>query len=513
MSLQQPSTGIYPPTAGYQVQARRGRKKKVKKLKKRKKTRDQFARERKAEEVFKYGERRSGLSGRAIYKGPRTAPQPPQQRYRPDQLMEFHQSALINQARDLAEAQRGLRSFADTTIERDRREREKAIAEEAQKERVSGMDTLALALADRVKSGEPLLGYAQHRLPEDHNRQTSRGRAIEYEREATRESDQQTRDNIYRGLLRGAQQTVTQQPLELGYRANRDPDDLNSTNRRPRVNRQPTDLNRQEGGYSPILQDPLSEEEPSPESVRDLPIVKERRTAFLEEGGDPTEFLTPEPELPSVRSMVPVEPPATEVPPIPQPLREADIAGLDLILKDDPKEVSGVGPRAPRPRPQTPFPQPAPEPEPEPPEPEPEPARIYSPPAPEPAPDPAPDPVRIDARTQYYDQMLNQAKGNNKKNIPPDQTEDVPALEILEDLPENWFGGRRGGKTPFKRGVYPAKALGSKDATKGSNTYKFNFWQGVDSDEQFQLNLHNNPDLFRKLIAEGKIKFKDIDYD
>ena len=46
--------------------------KKQPKVRKRRRTRDQFARERRAELVFKQGERRFGQSGRMVYQGVRS---------------------------------------------------------------------------------------------------------------------------------------------------------------------------------------------------------------------------------------------------------------------------------------------------------------------------------------------------------------------------------------------------------------------------------------------------------
>ncbi len=69
------------------------KKKKKKPIKRRKRTRDRFTSERKQEQVFKFGERRSGLSGRQIFK--------PQQQsnFNPADYLRIHQSAIANQIR------------------------------------------------------------------------------------------------------------------------------------------------------------------------------------------------------------------------------------------------------------------------------------------------------------------------------------------------------------------------------------------------------------------------------
>ena len=91
--------------------------KKPKKIKRRKRTGDPFARERKAEQAFRFGERRSGLSGRSVYD--------------PTSLLRFHQSAMFNQARDQAEASRRGGTFTGTSIGEEKRVKE---AQEADRE-------------------------------------------------------------------------------------------------------------------------------------------------------------------------------------------------------------------------------------------------------------------------------------------------------------------------------------------------------------------------------------------
>ena len=102
--------GGFPPKGGGGAKPKSGKRKKVGKLKKRKKTNDPFSRERKAEQAFKFGERRYGQSGRSVYD--------------PASLIRFHQSAQFNQARDTADAKRGGGTFTGTSIGEEKRVKE-----------------------------------------------------------------------------------------------------------------------------------------------------------------------------------------------------------------------------------------------------------------------------------------------------------------------------------------------------------------------------------------------------
>tara|TARA_R110000803_G_scaffold3801_1_gene12952 strand:+ start:104 stop:1441 length:1338 start_codon:yes stop_codon:yes gene_type:complete len=189
------------------------------KMRRRKKTKDQFARERRAEQAFKFGERRYGLSGRTIFQGTRSQDVDKRRsQYRPDRLLALHQSSLNNATRDAREVQRGLSSVGTTLgLEAKQVETEKAKTQ------------LLLGLSKRISSGEPLLGYAPHRDPTDLN--AGKQRAKNYKLQ----SDEQTRANIYAGILGGqgaidflnAQDSARQG--DLGYREHRRPSDLNRT--------------------------------------------------------------------------------------------------------------------------------------------------------------------------------------------------------------------------------------------------------------------------------------------
>ena len=123
---------------------------------------------------------------------------------------------------------------------------------------------------------------------------------------------------------------------------------------------------------------------------------------------------------------------------------------------------------------------------------------------------------RTEARLQYLQQLKSSAKGKRKKQISKD-AQQFPALEILEAFPDtSWINPRRGGSrfknAPTQKGIYRFKNLGSGDAT--GNTKKFNLYrdnsgkpkaQKEGTPEEWQLDLHEHPEYFDKLIREQKI--------
>lgn len=99
------------------------KKPKKKPPKRRKKTRDRFGAERKQEQVFKFGERRSGLSGRQIFR-----PQE-QSNFSPGDFIRIHQQAIKNQIRDETEKKATGGTFTGTSIGEEKRVREQQQAD------------------------------------------------------------------------------------------------------------------------------------------------------------------------------------------------------------------------------------------------------------------------------------------------------------------------------------------------------------------------------------------------
>ena len=112
------------------------KKKKKKPIKRRKRTRDRFGAERKQEQVFKFGEVRSGLSGRQIFRedfiakgGQIFRPQQEQSNFSPGDYLRIHQEAIANQLREQAEKKATGGTFTGTSLAEERRVREQQQAD------------------------------------------------------------------------------------------------------------------------------------------------------------------------------------------------------------------------------------------------------------------------------------------------------------------------------------------------------------------------------------------------
>ena len=123
--------GSFPPRSTKKpIKKKKGTKKP--KIKRRRRTKDRFATERKAEQVFRFGERRSGLSGRTLNKPEgRTQPrQPPPSRndsrnnFNPADYLRIHNQAIKNQLRDIAEKKATGGTFTGTSIGEEKRVKE-----------------------------------------------------------------------------------------------------------------------------------------------------------------------------------------------------------------------------------------------------------------------------------------------------------------------------------------------------------------------------------------------------
>ena len=100
------------------------KKPKKKPIKRRRKTRDRFGAERKQEQVFKFGETRSGLSGRQIFRPPQE-----QSNFSPGDFIRIHQEAIQNQLREQAEKKATGGTFTGTSIGEERRVKEQQQAD------------------------------------------------------------------------------------------------------------------------------------------------------------------------------------------------------------------------------------------------------------------------------------------------------------------------------------------------------------------------------------------------
>ena len=232
--------------------------KKQAKVRKRRRTRDPFARERRAELVFRQGERRFGQSGRMVYQGVRSQDVDKRRnQYRPDRLLAIHQSSFNNANRDANEIKRGMSSVG-TTLGNERLEEEKIKVE---KEKAQALRDFSNKL---ISNPQNLLGYKPNRSPEDIN--------------------SQYRQDIESGVIGGQEALdfleALQERQEMGYKEHRQPKDLNRQRRK----------------------------KPKPANIEELPITprptpaqeaekKDKRKAFLatapaEEGEEPV-FVAP----------------------------------------------------------------------------------------------------------------------------------------------------------------------------------------------------------------------------
>ena len=234
-------------------------------VKRRKKTRDQFARERKAEEAFKFGETRSGLSGRKLYRGAKDIDKR-KSAYRPDRLLAIHQSSLNNQARDLKETQMGLTSVG-TTLGLEKAQLE-AVATTKKSEEMKVK--LFSKIIDRLDSPNPLVvGYSNHRVPDGLN---SGG--------VLRLPDRPPTD-LPHGSVR-LPDSEGRLPTQQGYRSHRKPD----TSLAPLILETGIDLSRESSG--PTISeigsdsDPVREETPTPRPTKPRQAPQQRRPTFQE---------------------------------------------------------------------------------------------------------------------------------------------------------------------------------------------------------------------------------------
>ena len=246
--------------------------------------------------------------------------------YRPDRLLQLHQSSLNNATRTAQEVQRGL-TATGTTLGNERQLLE-AKASSLIESRAK--TELFKQLGTALKENKPILGYSNHRAPDDLN-STSQRRAQGFKQE----SDSETRENIYKALLGGA---PVRPPSDLGYREQRQPLEDPVPELGYRAQRQPEDLNRLDSVSKFIpVEEPLlrtiSQATESSEGIADI------------------EELTPTPRPP---------PPPTPQPPTDQFTRYPNTLAPKGVSK------SGLGQVQSLQRQGTNPPEPEPEPEPEP---------------------------------------------------------------------------------------------------------------------------------------------------
>lgn len=468
MSLRTPPPNppypYYP--SGVVVNRTQHRKKGLKKGKRVRAKRQSFARERRQEEVFKFGQIRSGLDGLTTYRG-RPNNRPSRQQVASD-FLAIHNSALANKMRDDAETDRELKKKTlelediKQTKEEEFRTKQLALQKKQMKDakRRAGRE-----FYDRARFQQQLMNTAQEFFIRADERERRQGELLE----------------------RIALAPYSQQPIPL----------------RDRDVQQIRDLS-----LDPVLSPSgISEITPSPELSPTASQRAERR-----------EGVFPLPRAGSGGAVF-------QQPPLQEQVREQEQTALKSRQVSGGGQPLSLGrsldiPEGKPPTPSPRFTQPSPVGRPVSPEGKSTPRGTTPPkerPGLSPPPETAPSKrreaeIRTQARLETFGQTLGASQGNTKKTFLPSATQ-FPALEILaDDFDERWTG-RRSKQIPTAKGVYRFKALGSEQGR--GNTRLFNLYKNsegkVGDGEEFQLNFHKNRGHFEDLIRQGKIRIKDVD--
>ena len=328
--------------------------KKQAKVRKRRRTRDPFARERRAELVFKQGERRFGQSGRMVYQGVRSQDVDKRRnQYRPDRLLAIHQSSFNNANRDANEIKRGMSSVG-TTLGNEKLAEEKVKVE---KEKAQALRDFSNKV---ISNPQNLLGYKPHRSPEDINAQY--------------------RQDIESGVIGGQEALdfleALQERQEMGYKEHRQPADLNRQSRRRR--RQSSPEAQADIEELPITPRPTPAQEAEKKDKRKAFLATTdavgAEPVFVEGQGSVEDVL----DSPTLREAVSglreniagaqQQEPLLQPAPEPQPEPEATTTTKPKSKKKPKKPKAPAVPTEPEPQPE-PIPQPtpqAPQPEPQP---------------------------------------------------------------------------------------------------------------------------------------------------
>jgi len=372
--------GSFPPrSTNKPVKKKKGTKKP--KIKRRKRTKDRFASERRAEQVFRFGERRSGLSGRTLYKPEgRTEPrQPPPSRndsrnnFNPADYLRIHNQAIKNQLRDIAETKSTGGTFTGTSIGEERRVKEAKEADlefkrqEADTRRrfVGAVEKFVDKVSVPAPAPAPVIlpapAPAPIRLPDRE--------IVEELRDIKKELKKKPVPVIKFGDDDPVEELFGVADIEdITIRERRPPEDDINYLATTRSKRSPTPIPPvpapRPSPSNPIdakgraeieairtsINTPFRVPEPEPEPEEATP--EGRRKLFLEEQGDTDEFLTP------LESPPPKAPP-TEIPIIPPPLSagipqpKSDTEIVDIAKKvkaeKEGKKVKEEKPRTPNP--------------------------------------------------------------------------------------------------------------------------------------------------------------------
>lgn len=451
MSLRTPPPNppypYYP--SGVVVNRTQHRQKGLKKGKRVRAKRQSFARERRQEQVFKFGQIRSGLDGLTTYRG-RPNNRPSREQVAGD-FLALHKSSLANKMRDDAETDRALKKKTlelediKQTKEEEFRTRQLALQEQQIRD---AQQFRGRELYDRARFQKQLLETAQEFFIRGDERERRQGEMFE----------------------RIASAPYFQRPIPLG---NRVAQEITQFATSPVLS--PSVSMISELTPTPRSSTPPSRRPPIQEQVRrqEQTDLKSRQVSG---GGQPLSLgrLSLEPS-----EGQPPDRPSDGVPdPSPRP-----VVGASSPPRERQTPRGTTPPKSGRSPPSAGAPSRRQEAE-----------------------------IRTQARLETFAQTLRSSQGNTKKTFLPSATQ-FPALEILaDDLDERWTG-RKSKQVPSAKGVYRFKALGSeqgKGNTKLFNLYRSADGK-VGDGQEFQLNFHKNRGHFEDLVRQGKIRIKDVD--
>eukprot|EP01044_Picomonas_judraskeda_P002208 COSAG03_NODE_152_length_11474_cov_37.043077_4_plen_542_part_00 len=512
-------------------------------IKRRKKTRDRFGAERQAEQVFKFGERRSGLSGRQIFR----PPQQQQSNFSPGDFIRIHQQAIKNQIRDETEKKATGGTFTGTSIGEEKRVREQQQADrEFRRQEADNRRRFVGAIerfVDKATTPKPepkpdkeVLGALKDikeeikkaKIPVINLRDKPRGRvAPQRERESVGIADieeissigtpipehRQPEDDIsFLSLDRSSRSHKTIPSSDRPRPTPNNPSkskaipsqekidtssflaDLERRSRQPEI-----ELSQEEqeeirhkiydslvGGLQrPAKQKELGYREPRPQAEQQVepepefkleeditPEARKRRSQFLEEGGDTTEFLTPTGDISPIKEQktisVSQSKKPTETPIIAPPL----ISGTEQVGSEAPQR------------------------------------------------EPISDATRIQARLENYKALARFSE--NQKSIPKnfDNQKLHYRLQVLEDISAEELGRQKrvggfskGEQFRLQRTDYKEQKI----ANRGFYFYRNNKGkqQAPKQENLFKINLANPKvdGLFQEAIKQGKIKIVYDEFD
>jgi len=526
--------GAFPPKSSKKPVgsgATQRKKKKKKPIKRRKRTRDRFGAERKQEQVFKFGEARSGLSGRQIFK-----PQE-QSNFNPADYLRIHQSAIANQLREQVEKKATGGTFTGTSIGEERRVRE---AQQADREfRRQEADTrrrfvgAVEKLVDKVSIPTPAPAPAPTILPAPAPAPIilPDREIVEELRDIKRELKKKPVPVIKFGDADPIEEVEVADIEEIDYR--RPPEDdinyLSSTRSKrtptapppipaPRPSpSNPIDAKGRaeiEAIRTGIIATPFKAPQPEPEPQEEE-TPEGRRKLFLEEQEDTDEFLTPTGNITSPISIdrpteIPIIPPPLTAG-IPQPTSDTDIQ--EIAKKVKAKKVKEEQPRKPNPaneRQEGETEQDFLD-------------RIGKIPDPSTAGKPAEE-IKLEARLEQYKELAkfgqNYEPGQKPKSF--DDEKKHYRLEILEDIVSDadradYLGATKRNKQQFKKGdQYRLKNVEGTEGNIGYNFYRRSDGLiggsklGVDT---FKINFGQKDKNIQRAIKEGKIKISLDEFD